>query len=203
MPSLLDEHGFLPRTTPEVLRQADPAEVEVELRAQIDAALDAGIDVTHLDSHMGTVLMPPLSDVYVKLAEDYRLPVFLFRPTQEVLEQHGLVPARAVVEKAVARATTAGLPLFDGFDVDSLSFADGDGVEHNRGRLSRLGKGVSYLVCHPARGGEELSAIAPEAHCRDFERGFYGGPAGREALDELGIRTVGMRPFRELVRGSA
>jgi predicted glycoside hydrolase/deacetylase ChbG (UPF0249 family) len=203
VPSLVDGDGYLPRTVAEVHAQARPEEVEIELRAQIDAALAAGIDVTHLDSHMGTVLMPPLSEVYVRLAESYRLPIFLFEPTQAVLEQHGLVPARALIEQAVARARKLGLPLLDGFDADSLGFAPGQGRAHNLARLRGLGRGVSYLICHPARGGEELDAIAPEAHCRDFERTFYGGESGRAALRELGIETVGMRPLRDLVRAGA
>ncbi len=201
VPSLLDDEGFLPRTVPEVHANARPEEVEVELRAQIDAALEAGIDVTHLDSHMGTVLMPPLSEVYVRLAEEYRLPLFLFRPTEQVLERHGLVPARGLIEQAVERAEAARIPLLDGFDADSLGFAPGDGHDHNLARLQGLGQGVSYLICHPARGGEELDAIAPEAHCRDFERTFYGGDTGYSALEELGIETIGMRALRDLMRG--
>src|SRR5262249_39633855 len=76
VPSLLDDQGFLPRTTLETVRRARPEEVEVELRAQIEMALAAGIDVTHFDSHMGTVFFPPFVDLYVKLARDYRIPVF-------------------------------------------------------------------------------------------------------------------------------
>lgn len=200
VPSLLDHEGMLPRTVAEVHANARPEEVEIELRAQIDAALAAGIDVTHLDSHMGTVLMPPLSDVYVRLAIDYRLPIFLFRPTPRVLDERGLSPARAVIERAVAGARAAGIPLFDGFDADSLSFAPGEGLAHNRARLQGLGAGVHYLICHPAKAGEELAAIAPEAHCRDFERTFYGGASGRRALEEFGIETIGMRPLRDRMR---
>ena len=60
---------------------------------------------------------------------------------------------------------------------------------------------MTYLICHPARGGEELDAICPEhAHQRDFERTFYGGEAGRKALEDEGIETVGMRALRDLMR---
>ena len=39
-----------------------------------------------------------------------------------------------------------------------------------------------------------------EAHARDFERSFYGGEAGRRAIEDFGIRTIGMRALRELLR---
>jgi hypothetical protein len=35
---------------------------------------------------------------------------------------------------------------------------------------------------------------------RDFERRFYGGEAGRRAFEEQGLRRVGMRSLRDLVR---
>jgi hypothetical protein len=78
----------------------------------------------------------------------------------------------------------------------------GEGLTHNRRRLAGLGRGVSYLICHAAAGGEELSSVTPDsAHQRDFERGFYGGELGRKELEAAGIRTVGMRALRALVRG--
>ena len=96
-----------------------------------------------------------------------------------------------------------GFPILDGFDSDSLDFAPGQGEAHNARRLVGLGVGINYLICHPARGGEELSAITPDAHARDFERGFYGGDAGRRALEAAGVRSVGMRALRDLVRAGS
>jgi hypothetical protein len=94
-----------------------------------------------------------------------------------------------------------GHPVLDGFDAVSLDFEPGQGVRHNEKRLAALPVGVSYLICHPAKDGEELFFVTPEtAHQRDFERRFYGAAAGAEALERHGIRTLGMRPLRELVR---
>ena len=81
-----------------------------------------------------------------------------------------------------------------------LHFEPGEGAAHNVARLEALGPGVTYLICHPARGGEELSAITPDAHMRDFERRFYGGEEGRRALEQQGIHCIGMRRLRDLVR---
>src|SRR5215470_14452412 len=51
--SLLDAQNYLPLDTPDVVNRAKPAEVEAELRAQIERAQKFGLHVTHLDTHMG------------------------------------------------------------------------------------------------------------------------------------------------------
>ncbi len=185
VPSLVDDEGYQPRTVEEVVESADLSEVDRELRAQIDRALAAGVDVTHLDSHMGTMFHRGYFDIYLQLARDYRLPLFIFRygPSERVDELEA-----------------DGWPILDGFDSDSLDFAPGEGAAHNAARLAAMPAGLNYLICHAARAGEELEAITDTAHAREFERTFYGGAAGAEALAAEGIATVGMRPLRDLLR---
>ena len=78
MPSLVDERGYLWQTVAQVYEHARLDEAEAELRAQIDKALAAGIDATHLDSHMGTLqLRADYHEIYARLANDYRLPIRL------------------------------------------------------------------------------------------------------------------------------
>ena len=202
VPSLLDDKGYLPRTTAEVLQRAKPEEVEIELRAQIQMALDAGIDVTHLDGHMGTVFLPPFNEVYKKLALEFQLPAFAARPTDAALEAVGLPGSVGAMLRAFADEVEAeGFPVVDGFDAISLEFEPGQGKSHNEKRIDALPIGISYLICHPARDGEELFFITPEtAHQRDFERQFYGGDDGFAAFADRGIQLLGMRSLRELVQ---
>ncbi len=201
VPSLLDDAGQLPRTTLETARRGSPEEVEIELRAQVERALAAGIDVTHLDSHMGTCFFPQFLPVYAKLAREFELPVFAVRPDREALERAGIPGALEMFRRLVEALEADGIPILDGFDANSLGFSDGAGEAHNRQRLAGLGPGVSYLICHAARDGEELRAITPDsAHQRDFERRFYGGEVGRRALEEADVKTLGMRAIRDLLR---
>lgn len=203
VPSLLDDEGYLPRTSLETAQRARPEEVEIELRAQVEMALEAGIDVTHLDSHMGTCFFPPFVEVYAKLAEEFRLPVFAARPDEEALAAAGLTGAGELLRRVVGSLEARGVPVLDHFDADSLGFEPGQGSAHNTRRIGRLRPGVTYLICHPARGGDELHSITPgSAHQRDFERTFYGGAVGRAALEQAGVRTLGMRALRDLMRGA-
>ena len=51
---------------------ADLDEVRRELRAQVERAILWGFDVSHLDSHMGTLqLRPEFFDVYLDLAVEF------------------------------------------------------------------------------------------------------------------------------------
>lgn len=200
VPSLLDDEGYLPRTSLEVAQRAKPAEVELELRAQIEAALAAGIDVTHLDSHMGTAFFPPFLEIYAKLAQEFRVPAMAVVPDPEALARAGLAGATGTIRRVVELLTDAGMPILDAIDANSLGFSPGAGEVHTRSRLDGLGAGVTYFIIHPARDGEELRAIAPDHHARSFEHEFYGSARGRAALADAGIRTVGMRALRELLR---
>jgi Tol biopolymer transport system component/predicted glycoside hydrolase/deacetylase ChbG (UPF0249 family) len=75
VPSLVDSVGIFPNLESLVAQRAKPAEVERELRAQIERALAMGIHPTHLDSHMGSLYgTPELMATLVKLAHEYRLP---------------------------------------------------------------------------------------------------------------------------------
>lgn len=57
----------------------------------MDRALDSGIDVTHADSHMGTVFHLKFMEIYLQIALDYRVPTFIPRSDPKILEERGLV----------------------------------------------------------------------------------------------------------------
>ena len=172
------------------------------LMSQIDRALGAGIDVTHLDSHMGTVLEPKFVDVYIQLARDYALPSFMPRIGPQVLARAGSSERVQFYVKLLGEVEASGLPLFDYFCADSLSFEPGTGHVHNKSRLERFGPGLGYLITHCARGDEQLQSITADWRQRDEEHRIYSdGTMGRE-IAAAGIRSIGMRPLRDLVRAS-
>lgn len=199
VPSLVDSNGYLWATQLETVQNATAEDVEKELRSQLDRALAAGVDVTHLDSHMGTIfLRPDFIAAYLSLAREYAIPPFFPFPTRELAQALSLDFDE--VYGLAQQLERDGLPVFDAFEGESLNFAPGCGAEHNRQRLERLPAGITYLVCHAAADLPELHAITPEGHCRVFEASFYGGDEGRAALREANVKTVGMRPVLEAWR---
>ena len=78
--SLLDSDGYLPLLETDVVARARPDEIDRELRAQIDRARNAGVKLTHLDSHMATLFRTQeFFEVYRKLGPAYGLPVLMER----------------------------------------------------------------------------------------------------------------------------
>ena len=75
VPSLVDERGFFRTSVKEfLLSDYDLAEVEIELRSQIDRAMTMGMNVDYLDHHMGIARSTPeIAAVVEKLAEEYDL----------------------------------------------------------------------------------------------------------------------------------
>ncbi len=201
VPGLVSPDGGMWSTVPETTQHATADEVERELRAQIERALEAGIDVSHLDSHMGTVFEPQFVAVYLKLARDFELPAFIPRIGRAALEWVGDPERVRVYGKLLDEAENRGFPLFDSFCADSLSFEPGAGHEHNRNRLEDLDSGLNYLITHCAVGNDELQGITPDWRQRDEERRIYSDGTMAGELEQRQLRLIGMRVLRDLMRG--
>lgn len=187
-PSLTDGDGALPRTAEEVWERADPEQVRIECRAQVELALKWGIDVTHLDSHMGTVqVRPELFSIYLDLAVEFGLPLRLSgEDTQPLL-------GFQFREQAAERG--AVFP-------DHFVFVPGVGSRHYLlTALKDLPPGVTETYFHPAVHSSELMAITPDwEHRVDDLQALTEDGELAEAIRRSGAELVGYRLLRELMR---
>jgi predicted glycoside hydrolase/deacetylase ChbG (UPF0249 family) len=85
VPGLVTDRGFLTANWDTLRERATGDEVERELRAQISRALELGVNITHLDSHMFSVFVKPeYLDAYKKLGREFGIPVLLSRSMVEM-----------------------------------------------------------------------------------------------------------------------
>ncbi|HLT15613.1 MAG TPA: polysaccharide deacetylase family protein, partial [Acidimicrobiales bacterium] len=190
-PSLLDGDGGFPRTVTDVWEHADLDEVRRELRAQIERAILWGFDVSHLDSHMGTLqLRPEFFDVYLDLAVEFELPIRLSGAATERLI--GFPFRRLAAEEGVV------------FPDHFVYVQGGVGARAAFERmLEDLRPGVTEIFLHPATDHAELRAFAPDWEQRvDDHRLLTADPTIREALDRAGVTLIGWRELRDLQRKS-
>ncbi len=187
-PSLLDGDGGFPRTVEDVWDHADLDEVRRELRAQVERAIYWGFDVSHIDSHKGTLqLRPEFFDVYLELAVDFGLPMRLSGASTE--SSIGFPFRRLAAEEGV---------LFP----DQFIWVRGVGSRSSFERLLRdLRPGVTEIYVHPAIDTPELRALAPDwAGRTDDHQLMTSDPTLTALLDRLGVHRIGYRPVRELMR---
>lgn len=189
---MCDAEGYFPRKVADT-RRADRAAVERELKAQIDAALDAGIDVTHLDAHMGTVWLPEFVEIYERLGEAYRLPIFL--PGRE----DSWVEPSAALDRATIRAEGRGNPTFDG--VVSTPFGNlSPTPSAYRDILAGARPGLNWGAFHFTKPGD-IAMVSDDAPTRLGEYEIFRSGAVEQMYAELGLELVGMRGYRDRMRG--
>lgn len=176
-------------------RRADPAAVETELRAQIEAAYAAGIDVTHLDAHMGTVWMPELLDIFVRLGREYRLPIGLTRD----MARMGADPAQ--LERAFAELLPLGQPDLLSYLTTPFSQPTAEAARY-RGIFAATKPGLNFGAFHFTRPGD-MEFFSPDIKLRTTEYDLFRSGTARRLLDEAGIDLCGMRVLRDTMRTTA
>jgi predicted glycoside hydrolase/deacetylase ChbG (UPF0249 family) len=152
VPSLLDPQGYLPLETDAVSQRAKPQEVDRELRAQIDFARAAGVNITHLDSHMAALFQTEmLYGVYHKLGQSYGLPQLIERTGERGGEQAPAWAAQARVDALVDRVLgmAPGVPT-------------GQWFEAYKKMLTPLSPGVYELIVHLGHDDDEMKGATSD-----------------------------------------
>jgi len=193
VPSLCNEGGYLRQTVAEVYEHDNLGEVEAELRAQIEKARDAGIDVTHLDSHMGPLhLRADYHEIYTRLASEYRVPIRL-----------------ASRRRMRSEGWTAVLEQLDGLGIvtpDHLVFNGPSSVSETEkywtNLIRTLKPGVTEILCHPALARDELKSCARDPFQREADFRYFTSEQTRKLIADEGVTLVGFRKLRDLMRGT-
>ena len=194
---LLAEDGAFHRSRTAVGEGADSSAATVEMRAQVEAAVAAGVDVTHVDCHMFASLHPRLLSGYLGLARERDLPALLWRPGAAASRQEIGEAARPEVEAWEKE----GLPMVD--HVAFLPLGDlGDRWEQARAAFDALPPGLTHFILHPACDDPELRSIARDwpARVADYELFRSGRPV--EYLRRQGVRIIGYRALRDSMRAT-
>jgi len=193
-PSLVDQNGFFYPDVPAVYLNADIGEVNREIRAQIDKALQAGLDVTHIDSHMGAMQYAPgYHKLYIEIARDYDLPCRMAQ--RELMDQYG---AGYLLDYADELGVLHNDILITERGGDaSLESA----TEEWKKVMSNLEPGkVTEILIHCGQLTPEMKATTATAAYRTADTEFFAAPETLEWIEEQGIELLSWRELRHLQR---
>jgi len=201
---LIDDDGCFWADVPSVRRHAQPDAVRVELEAQIMRAQQSGIEITHLDHHMGAALVPEFAALTVDLAIQFGLPTLF--PTQfdhyagsvELGDEADGLDGVDLAEMQALRGTLdqAGLAVADRF-VIGLRHVGRPARSVYEELLGEVHAGTTFVSLHCNAPGE-VSAVHPrDAAFRVQEFDLFGDPVFINWVTDLGWEPVG---FRDLSR---
>lgn len=197
VPGLIDPDGFMWHGERDTARHASPAEVEKEVRAQIDKALELGIKPTHIDSHMGTLFVrPDYFQVYIKLAKEYGIPPLVVEYRPELALQLGEELAGALRVLAEQMRAT-GFPVLD-YIIPDVGGTFETKKKRYEQALRNLKPGVTEMIVHLGYADEELRGITNSAPMRQLDYEFFTAESTRKLIDELGIKLIGWKEFEKL-----
>lgn len=198
VPGLVNPLGHMFPSCAEVAQNASPEQVEKEVRAQIESAKSMGIDVTHLDSHMGCMFYgrAEYMRIYVKLALEYNIPAMI---NQEIYK--GLIePNPALFEGLEVQK----LPIIDQIIMaDEEAYANGM-EEFYTDALKNLPAGVHVLLLHLAFDDAEMNAVTSghdsfHAPWRQKDYDFFTSEQAKKLLEEQNIKLITWKEIGRLL----
>jgi predicted glycoside hydrolase/deacetylase ChbG (UPF0249 family) len=199
---LLDADGYFHQWHQAVYDHANPQAVEKEVNAQIERALAAGIDVTHVDSHMGTIMSPLFIQSYIQAAASRLLPNMLPRPDAQGVEMMGIHETEMqAYAPVIQQLENMGLPLLDGMLSMPLNEPDEQKqMEIAKDLLGNLPVGFTHFILHPSIDTAELRAIAPDWESRVANYNVFMSDELKKFIESQDIKLIGYRQIRNAMR---
>jgi hypothetical protein len=192
VPGLVDPQGYLWPDIMSVYKNSTPEQAYVEARAQVKKAMAAGIDVTHLDSHMGTLQFnEAYFQIYRRLAKEFDLPLRM--GSQELLAAQGGGQQRGQLDED-------GI-LYPDYLIHGGRKSNESMADYWKRMLSGLKPGVTEAYIHASAAGDELAAFTNTASDRAEEyRLFTKDPEVGKILEAQNVKRIGYRALRDLQR---
>jgi predicted glycoside hydrolase/deacetylase ChbG (UPF0249 family) len=195
----MDEAGYFHQWHPAVYANAKPDAVDAEVNAQVERALAAGIDVTHVDSHMGTILHPEFIESYVRAATTRVLPNLL--PTLAAVGWNVFAneERKDAYAPIVEKFESMGVLMLDGI----LSMPLEHGNDHIGVAKQLFGEvpvGITHFILHPSIDTPELRAIAPDWPARVANYDAFMSDELKKFIESEDLKLIGYRQIRDAMR---
>lgn len=192
IPGLINKDGYFYASVEDAVKKAKPAEVEKEIRAQVEKALAFGIKPTHLDPHMnGLFGSLDFFKAYFQLGKEYKLPVLV---PINILHEPGF---RKVAGDYPA-LVVSHIQLHPGIAPDRWQ----DAYDST---LINMKSGLNELVLHLAYNDEEMKAVTSgkthwwDAAWRQRDYDYITSQRFKEVLRKNNIHLVTWKQIQKVL----
>ena len=168
------------------------AEIETELRAQIEKAIHSGVHITHLDAHMGCCFFnKDFLKIYLKLAHEYHLPCLLnvnaFKQVYDV-DISDLITDKDVLTNTVFMVFPPGDPKTRAAEYEKV--------------FQSLTPGLNCILLHSAYDNDEMQAITQDhpdygAAWRQADYDFFTSDECKRSLSANNIHLITWKEVKD------
>ncbi len=191
--TLVNRDGYFYGQVDSLLLYGSPEHVETELRNQVKKAYRAGIDVTHLDAHMGAAVgTPDYTAAYMKIGREFKLPV--------LLDQRIYAMQNEEISLLLSDPT---IVMDQIHSIEPAQYESGTATYYKE-LFASLKPGLHCLLIHLAYDDSEMKAVTvdhPEwgAAWRQADFDFFTSPECEKLLEEANIKLITWRELRDKV----
>ncbi len=211
VPGLVDPEGAMWASVADVVKNATPDEVETEIKAQIERAIQMGFRPTHLDSHMGTLFASQaFTERYLKVGMEYKIPV-MFPGGHNTLIAAQLGGSAAIGQARMVGKMlwNAGLPVIDDIHNESYNPHLPQGVQATKENLNKyktqfyidalksVKPGITYMIMHCSKLTEVFQHISDSGPIREGDYLAMLNPELKKFIEKEGIILTTMRELME------
>lgn len=185
------------------------AQLEREIRAQLEKYRATGLDLSHVDGHLNIHMHPTVLSILIGLADELGirairlsrealLPALRFDRSHLLRKSFEAAAFHALGANAVRHTAGGSIRVAD--HMFGLHQTGHVGEEYLLHLLQELPEGVSEIYCHAGVVDEEAARWRPPNYRSDLELAALTSPDVREALERLRIELT---TYRELCESGA
>jgi chitin disaccharide deacetylase len=191
---LVDPDGYFPRDTKTLWQHIDVAAAGTEMQGQVARARQAGLEFTHLDTHMFAHFEPRLLPPYVALGFAEAVPALVVR-NWSYREQDAPQVAQWILQWE-----DQGMPIFDHVTGTPPATWQEDRVRHAKHLFDAISPGLTCFLVHAARDTPELRAMAPDWPFRVADHAAFQSAELSNHIRRTGVQVIGYRVLRDAMR---
>lgn len=202
--SLIDSEGFMWHAGKDVGKNASYAELEAEIRAQVELAHSMGMKPSHLDNHMGSLyghesMRFGLLKMTLRICGEYGYAFRMFTSTDRRLCPRGtpypIFSSLKYLSRHWGKKYKVIMP-------DYMLFPDWteelkQSYEYYRktilGLWTDIPDGITETFVHPAKACDELRGITNSWKYRDWEFNLMNDPETHKHLKAHGVELISYR----------
>jgi chitin disaccharide deacetylase len=185
--SLIGKDGYFWETSEQVEKNAVMEDVIREVRAQLETPIKRGIELSHFDSHMGSLyglFTGRVELLAVALAFSY---------------EFGL-PYRMPRHPLTAQFENEGFILLDQLIMSDDPSDPEDRKQWLIKKLKNIKPGVTEIFIHPAKESEEMKSITSRWRTRKMEMDLFSHPDTAKIIKDQGVILIDYQALKILQR---